>query len=45
MAGQSGFAIYDLAAFCYGLASIIALPLVIYMKACRNLTYAKVLII
>ena len=45
VAGQSGLTIYDLAAFRYGLASFIALPIVIYYKAWRGLTFGKVAII
>ncbi|HAG25645.1 MAG TPA: EamA/RhaT family transporter, partial [Rhodobacter sp.] len=36
VAGQSGLTIYDLAAFRYGLASFIALPIVVYYKAWRG---------
>lgn len=45
IANQSGLTIYDLAAFRYGLASIIAVPLCIYYKPWRGLRLTQIVVV
>lgn len=45
VANESGLTIYDLAAFRYGLASLIALPLCLYYKPWRTLSLFQIIVL
>ncbi|WP_093917692.1 DMT family transporter [Sulfitobacter marinus] len=45
VANNSGLTIYDLAAFRYGLASLVAVPLCLYYKPWRGLSLAKIAVV
>jgi drug/metabolite transporter (DMT)-like permease len=45
VANQSGLTIYDLAAFRYGLAAVIALPLCLYYKPWRTLRLSQIIVL
>ena len=45
VANQSGLTIYDLAAFRYGLAALIAVPLCLYYKPWRGLRLAQIAVL
>lgn len=45
VANQSGLTIYDLAAFRYGLAAVIALPLCLYYKPWRTLRLFQIIVL
>jgi len=45
VANGSGLTIYDLAAFRYGLAAVIALPLCLYFKPWRNMRWVQIIVV